>query len=336
VVQLGNERLRTHTVYKTLHPEWNKTFDLDIKDLSHVLHITVYDEDSNGRAEFLGKIALSLYDVKDEYMTKYALKDATYEADALGAIVIRTNICYNPLRAAMSMFQPGEEIRWEEPASIDRQMLQRNVQRTMDIVFQFMDIAAFLNSLFTWQYPLRSVIGLVVYVIIVYYFEIWMIPMFASCTLLWGLMKPHILGVPNEKNAQPQPKKTPDLGIKDKVNIFKETLQKCQNGLDLLASSFERVGNVFHWRVPFSSKVAIIALLIVTLLLYLIPLRAMVLFWGFNKFTKRLMKPDYEPNNELLDFLSRQPSKPEAEERKNHIIRSKPVLKEQNSSDSAI
>ena len=36
----------------------------------------------------------------------------------------------------------------------------------MDIVFQFMDIAAFLNSLFTWKYPLRSVIGLVIYVII--------------------------------------------------------------------------------------------------------------------------------------------------------------------------
>ena len=74
VVQLGNERLRTHTVYKTLHPEWNKTFDLDIKDLSHVLYITVFDEDSNGRAEFLGKIALSLYDVKDDHVTKYALK----------------------------------------------------------------------------------------------------------------------------------------------------------------------------------------------------------------------------------------------------------------------
>ena len=51
-----------------------------------------------------------------------------------------------------------------------------------------------------------------------------MIPMFASCTLLWGLMKPHILGVPDEKQAQPQPKKTPDLGIKDKVNIFKVCL----------------------------------------------------------------------------------------------------------------
>ena len=74
VVQLGNERLRTHTVYKTLHPEWNKTFDLDIRDLSHVLYITVFDEDSNGRAEFLGKIALSLYDIQDEHVTKYALK----------------------------------------------------------------------------------------------------------------------------------------------------------------------------------------------------------------------------------------------------------------------
>ena len=48
--------------------------------------------------------------------------------------------------------------------------------------------------------------------------------MFASCTLLWGLMKPHILGVPDEKQAQPQPKKTPDLGIKDKVNIFKVSI----------------------------------------------------------------------------------------------------------------
>ena len=48
-----------------------------------------------------------------------------------------------------------------------------------------------------------------------------MIPMFASCTLLWGLMKPHILGVQDSKQNQPQPKKTPDLGIKDKVNIFK-------------------------------------------------------------------------------------------------------------------
>jgi len=74
VIELGNERLRTHTVYKTLHPEWNKTFDLDIHDLSHVLYVTIYDEDSNGRAEFLGKIALPLNELENHFIVKIALK----------------------------------------------------------------------------------------------------------------------------------------------------------------------------------------------------------------------------------------------------------------------
>ena len=29
--------------------------------------------------------------------------------------------------------------------------------------------------------------------------------------------------------------------------------------------------------------------------------------WGINKFTKKLIRPDFVPNNELLDFLSRVP-----------------------------
>ena len=31
------------------------------------------------------------------------------------------------------------------------------------------------------------------------------------------------------------------------------------------------------------------------------------LVWGINKFTKKLVRPDFVPNNELLDFLSRVP-----------------------------
>jgi hypothetical protein len=29
--------------------------------------------------------------------------------------------------------------------------------------------------------------------------------------------------------------------------------------------------------------------------------------WGVNKFAKKLVRPNYVPNNELLDFLSRVP-----------------------------
>lgn len=39
VLELGNDRLLTHTVYKSLHPEWNKVFALSVwaSVLLHVL-----------------------------------------------------------------------------------------------------------------------------------------------------------------------------------------------------------------------------------------------------------------------------------------------------------
>lgn len=43
-------------------------------------------------------------------------------------------------------------------------------------------------------------------------------------------------------------------------------------------------------------------------LFYLIPLRYVILIWGINKYTKKLRKPHFIPNNELFDFLSRCPN----------------------------
>ena len=54
-----------------------------------------------------------------------------------------------------------------------------------------------------------------------------------------------------------------------------------------------------------------IALCVASLLLYLVPLRYIILAWGINKFTKKLRNPDVIPNNELLDFLSRVPDNEE-------------------------
>ena len=45
-----------------------------------------------------------------------------------------------------------------------------------------------------------------------------------------------------------------------------------------------------------------------SILFYFIPIRYVILVWGINKFTKRLRKPNYISNNELLDFLSRCPT----------------------------
>jgi hypothetical protein len=60
--------------------------------------------------------------------------------------------------------------------------------------------------------------------------------------------------------------------------------------------------------VPFLSFLAMFVLVIAILLLFLVPLRWILLLWGINKFSKKLRDPNYVDNNEVLDFLSRIPT----------------------------
>ncbi|KAL6037899.1 hypothetical protein STEG23_003992, partial [Scotinomys teguina] len=60
LLELGNDRLQTHTIYKNLNPEWNKVFTFPIKDIHDVLEVTVLDEDGDKAPDFLGKVAIPL------------------------------------------------------------------------------------------------------------------------------------------------------------------------------------------------------------------------------------------------------------------------------------
>jgi hypothetical protein len=63
---------------------------------------------------------------------------------------------------------------------------------------------------------------------------------------------------------------------------------------------------------PWLSWLAVIVLILGTIILYTVPLRYLLLLWGINKFTKKFRQPpDFVDNIELLDFLSRVPSKRE-------------------------
>ena len=64
VVELDSTRLRTHTIYKTLDPIWNKSFIIPVQDIHSVLELTIYDEDMNKTTEFIGKVAIPLLAVR--------------------------------------------------------------------------------------------------------------------------------------------------------------------------------------------------------------------------------------------------------------------------------
>ncbi|ETN67533.1 multiple C2 domain and transmembrane region protein [Anopheles darlingi] len=75
VLELINARLQTQTEYKTLTPNWNKIFTFNVKDMSSVLEITVYDEDRDHKVEFLGKVVIPLLRIRNGEKRWYALKD---------------------------------------------------------------------------------------------------------------------------------------------------------------------------------------------------------------------------------------------------------------------
>lgn len=65
-MELDSTRLRTHTIYKTLDPVWNKSFIIPVQDIHSTLELTIFDEDTNKTTEFIGKISIPLLAVNEE------------------------------------------------------------------------------------------------------------------------------------------------------------------------------------------------------------------------------------------------------------------------------
>lgn len=80
-----------------------------------------------------------------------------------------------------------------------------------------------------------------------------------------------------------------------------------QNSIGYIASLGERVKNLFNFTVPYLSYLAMFLVAIVVAVLYLIPIRYLILGWGVNKFSRKIFRPHSVPNNEVLDLLSRVP-----------------------------
>lgn len=67
------------------------------------------------------------------------------------------------------------------------------------------------------------------------------------------------------------------------------------------------ISSTFNFTVPYLSCIAIILLVSATIVLYIMPVRYLLMLWGTNKFFRRILRPHAVPNNEILDLLSRIP-----------------------------
>uniref|UniRef100_A0A8C6NSW6 Multiple C2 domains, transmembrane 2a n=1 Tax=Nothobranchius furzeri TaxID=105023 RepID=A0A8C6NSW6_NOTFU len=271
VVELGNCKLHTHTVFKTVNPEWNKTFTFPIKDIHDVVELTVLDENGDN---FLGKVAIPLLTV-----------------------------------TGLRTFKPKEAKLVEENLKFNKKILARNIYRVRKISTAILYTLQYIRSCFQWESTRRSLITFLIFLVTVWHWELFMLPLFLLLLLFWNYFQ-----IPAKSNS------TQDLvsgedsseagkkGLMDKIHMVQEVVLTVQNVLEEIADIGERIKNVFNWSVPFMSYLACLVLFAAATLLYFIPLRYIVLVWGINKFTKKLRNPYSVDNNEILNFLQRVPS----------------------------
>lgn len=318
VLELNNDRLQTHTVYKNLNPEWNKVFTFNVKDIHSVLEVTVFDEDRDRSADFLGKVAIPLLRVQNGEQKGYALKNKQLTGATKGLIFLEIDVIYNKVRAAFRTVVPAEQKYIEEEQKVSKQLLQQNFNRVKRCIMVLFSYGTYINSCFEWESAQRSIISFVLFVVVVWNFELYMLPFALLLLLIWNYVfsinrdtldtSVETMFEWEDEEEDKDDKESEHKGFMDKLYAIQDVFISVQNALDEVASFGERIKNTFNWTVPFLSWLAIAAFCLATVLLYLIPLRYLVLAWGVNKFTKKLRNPYMIDNNELFDFLSRVPS----------------------------
>ncbi|XP_072228801.1 multiple C2 and transmembrane domain-containing protein 1-like isoform X2 [Leuresthes tenuis] len=318
VLELNNDRLQTHTVHKNLSPEWNKVFTFNVKDIHSLLEVTVFDEDRDRSADFLGKVAIPLLNVRNGEQRAYLLKNKELTGPTKGAIYLEIEVIYNTVKAALRTVVPAEQKYIEEEPKVSKQLLQQNFNRVKRCIMVLFSYGTYINSCFEWESAQRSIISFVLFVVVVWNFELYMLPLALLLLLVWNYffsssremddMSMEATFEWEDEEDEKEEKDSEHKGFMDKLYAIQDVFISVQNALDEVASFGERIKNTFNWTVPFLSWLAVTALCLATLLLYLIPLRYLVLAWGINKFTKKLRDPYMIDNNELLDFLSRVPS----------------------------
>ncbi|XP_021164699.2 multiple C2 and transmembrane domain-containing protein 1 isoform X4 [Fundulus heteroclitus] len=318
VLELNNDRLQTHTIYKNLSPEWNKVFTFNVKDVHSVLEVSVFDEDRDRSADFLGKVAIPLLNVHNGVQRAYVLKNKELTGPTKGVIYLEIEVIYNTIKAALKTVVPAEQKYVEEEPKVSKQLLQQNFNRVKRCIMVLFSYGSYINSCFEWESSQRSVVAFILFVLVVWNFELYMLPLSLVLLLVWNYFFSSSRDMTEtsmeamfeweDEEDDKDEKDSEHKGFMDKLYAIQDVFISVQSALDEVASFGERLKNTFNWTVPFLSWLAITALCLATLLLYLIPLRYLVLAWGVNKFTKKLRDPYMIDNNELLDFLSRVPS----------------------------
>jgi hypothetical protein len=175
-MNLVNQFHRTSTQYKTLNPEWNEMFHFNVYDINNHVEFLVYDEDRHGE-DFLGRFMVPLLSIKNKRLVWYQLKNKKLTGSAKGKVLVRMDIEWSVIDACIRTFNPLEELVDPPPPVLKKSLMVSNFMRAKARVMMLIDLISFIKSCFQWESKLRSITAFVLFIVITYYFELWMLPL---------------------------------------------------------------------------------------------------------------------------------------------------------------
>ncbi|CAG0924901.1 unnamed protein product [Notodromas monacha] len=291
--RMGNEKYRTKSMPKTTAPKWLEQFDLHLyDDQSQLLEVTVWDNDPR-KDEILGRCTINLSELDRE--TTHRIKKNLEEGS--GSVLLLLTITGTTNSETISDLAAYQQQQVENEREEEYRSRRYSILRTWHNV---KDVGHLTVKVFKAQGLAAADLGG---------------KSDPFCVL--ELVNARLQTQTEYKTLSPNWHKIFTFNVKDihsvlEVTVYDEDRDNKVDFLGKVSIPLLRIQNgekkcVFNFTIPFLSWLAIFLLCLVALVLYVVPLRAMIFIWGVLKFTKKLVRPHALNNNEILDFIWRLP-----------------------------
>ncbi|KAA0704407.1 Multiple C2 and transmembrane domain-containing protein 1 [Triplophysa tibetana] len=165
------------------------------------------DQGSAGRGGPLGLCQTAgchvfLTQIRNGEQKAYVLKNKELTGPTKGLIFLEADVIFNSVKAGLRTFVPPEEKFFEEESKLSKQSLQQNFNRVKRCVLFLMNVGSYINSCFQWESPRRSSCAFLIFVTVVWNFEMYMLPLSLLLLLTWKSIVLVSGNEPRERSVQ--------------------------------------------------------------------------------------------------------------------------------------
>lgn len=337
VLDVGNTHLRSFAVTRSLNPEWNKSFRINVTDVFDTLTVAVQDD---AKKVSLGQLAISLQKIKNGVPEWHALRTPDLLRRAGGELRLQLTLTASVKTSVLHLIGRQQRKYIDESERFSFALTRLHFHRVVNILTFLATTATQIEGVLLWRHgSVPSTIACILWPIFCLLFQWWHLPALLVVALIvtWIISpyrKPRLtveekqfkmfsqlqsedddLDDDDDEDDESADEEKTKKSLFARWEEFTQIAASAQARLDDAASFFERVKNLFFWSTPFATMTALVALVAATLVLMIVPLNWIVMAVGMKKLLKiglryhGVLPPPSQPSyNEATALLSRLPS----------------------------